>query len=110
MCGLAERNCLFTKSLSLTAVHAAMAGTLNSLVYNLIASVPSCFFNLSPIETTTGKSFHDNKWISLLDQGSFDFTSVVNTFHAFSVFVKKLDMLGQDSGVLKGSFKFGNEN
>ncbi len=66
----------------------------------LLAGVPSCFFHLSPIETTTVKSFHDNKWISLLDQGSFDFISVVNTFPIFSVFVNKLDMLGQDSGVL----------
>jgi small subunit ribosomal protein S16 len=69
--------------------------------YNPIAGVPSCFFHLSPIETTTVKSFHDNKWISLLDQGSFDFIPVVNTFHVFSVFVEKLDMLGQDSGVLE---------
>ncbi len=104
-CGLAARNCLFTESLSLTAVLAAMAGTLNSLA-SMASTIPLLvcllvFFHLSPIETTTVKSFHDNKWISLLDRGSFDFISVVNTFHVFSVFVKKLDMLGQDSGVLE---------
>lgn len=82
-----------------------MAGTLNSLA-SMASTIPLLvcllvFFHLSPIETTTVKSFHDNKWISLLDRGSFDFISVVNTFHVFSVFVKKLDMLGQDSGVLE---------
>ncbi len=68
--------------------------------YNPLAGVPSCFFHLSLIETTTVKSFHDNKWISLLYQGIFDFVSAVNSFPVFSVFVKKPDMLGQDSGVL----------
>jgi hypothetical protein len=97
LCDLAARNCLFTESLSLTAVHAAMSGTLASTIPLL---VPSCFFHLSLIETTTVKSFHDNKWISLLYQGIFDFVSAVNSFPVFSVFVKKPDMLGQDSGVL----------
>lgn len=102
MFGLAARNCLLTESLSLTVVHAAMAGTLNSLASTIPLLVCLLvFFSFIPYRDHHCQVLNDNKWIYLLDRGSFDFISVVNTFHVFSVFVKKLDMLGQDSGVLE---------